>query len=129
MSPRARLQLRQKMPNVRLHGLLGEEEALTDVAVDEAVRDKLEDLDLARCRLLLELPDGSLERNDLRAAARTPCRDFLKAARMVHVAAENLLALCGVHGLAYRRPNAGSLGADPSFGWSERGNRDSPKWG
>ena len=52
----ARLKLRQQMADVRLDGLLREEEPLADLAVDETVGDELEDLDLARRRLLLELP-------------------------------------------------------------------------
>ena len=52
----ARLKLRQQMADVRLDGLLREEEPLADLAVDESVGDELEDLDLARRRLLLELP-------------------------------------------------------------------------
>jgi hypothetical protein len=51
----ARLKLRQEVANVRLDRFLREEETLADLPVDEAVGDELEDLDLARRRLLLEL--------------------------------------------------------------------------
>ena len=51
----ARLKLRQQMADVRLHRLLGEEESLADLAVHEPVGDELQDLDLPRRRLLLEL--------------------------------------------------------------------------
>ena len=43
-----------------------------DLAVHEAVRDQLEHLDLAHRRLLLELPERALERDDL--ARRVPLR-------------------------------------------------------
>ena len=51
----ARLQLREEMPHVRLHRLLGEVEALSDLAVHETVRNQLQYLDLAGGRFLLEL--------------------------------------------------------------------------
>jgi hypothetical protein len=96
----ARLQLGEQMANVGLHGLLGKEEALADLPVHEAVGDQLENLDLPHRRLLLELPKRPLERNHLRARAvgATARRDLLKASRMILVAVEDLLALCGVHG-------------------------------
>ena len=53
-----RLELRQQMANMRLDRLLGEEQALADLAVHEAVGDQLEHLDLTRRRLLLELAQG-----------------------------------------------------------------------
>ena len=40
------------MADVRLNGLLGEEEPLVDLAVDETVGHELQDLDLAGGRLL-----------------------------------------------------------------------------
>ena len=43
------------MTDVRLHRLLGEEQVLSDLTIDEPVRDELENLDLAGGRLLLEL--------------------------------------------------------------------------
>src|SRR5579862_3378369 len=99
MGARARLQLCEQMADVRLDRLLGEEEAVADLAVHEAVRDQLKHLDLAHRRLLLELPKRPLERDHLRAASVTPPGgDLLEAARMVRVPVENLLALCCVHG-------------------------------
>ena len=62
------------MPDVRLDGFLGEEESLSDLAIDQAVRDELEDLDLARGRLLLELLQRAREGNDLRATAASQSR-------------------------------------------------------
>jgi len=53
---RARLELREEMPDVRLHRLLGEEQPDANFAVHEAVRDQLEHLDLAHRRFLLQLP-------------------------------------------------------------------------
>ena len=54
---------------MRLHRLLGEEEAHPDLAVDESVGDELEHLDLTRGRLLLELLERAREGDDLGAAA------------------------------------------------------------
>ena len=61
----AGLELGQQMADVRLDRLLGEEEPLPDLAVHEAVRDQLEDLDLAHGRLLLELAERRAERDHL----------------------------------------------------------------
>jgi len=41
------LKLRQQVPDVRLDGLLREEETLADLPIDEAVRDELKNLDLS----------------------------------------------------------------------------------
>ena len=65
---RARLQLRQQVPDMRLHGFLREEEPVADLAVRESVRDELKHLDLTRGRLLLELAERSGERDDLGVA-------------------------------------------------------------
>ena len=51
----ARLKLRQEMAHVRLDRLLGEEQPLADLPVDETVGDELENLQLTGRRLLLEL--------------------------------------------------------------------------
>ena len=69
MRSRPGLQLRQQVAYVRLDRLLREEEADADLAVDEAVGDQLQHLDLTRGRLLLELLQGAGERDDLGAAA------------------------------------------------------------
>lgn len=73
---------------------------MADLAIDEAVRDELEDFDLARRRLLLELPEGALERDDLglALAVRPPCGHLVEAARVADVTAQDLLPLGGVHG-------------------------------
>jgi hypothetical protein len=97
---RARLQLRQQVPDVRLHRLLRQEEALADLAVHETVGDQLENLDLATRRLLLELAERPRERDDLGLlpTVRAPRRDFVEPARVPDVTAQDLLTLSGVHG-------------------------------
>ena len=54
------------MPDVTLDRLFGEKQQLADVAVDEALRDQLQDFDLADGRLLLQLLSGA--RNDMISA-------------------------------------------------------------
>ena len=101
MGSAARLKLRQQVADVRLDRLLGEEEPLADLTVDETVRDELENLDLAGGRLLLELAQGQGERDHLAVAvavAVAPRRSRgLEAAAVVDVAAQDLLALGSVH--------------------------------
>src|SRR5579872_6390792 len=95
MGARARLKLGEEMPNVRLDRLLGQEQPDADLAVHEALRDQLEHLDLAHRRLLLQLPQGALERDDLGAVAGAAARrDLLEAPRVVLVPAQNLFTLC-----------------------------------
>ncbi len=93
------------MANVRLDGFLGEEEAVADLAVHEAVGDQLQHLDLPHRRLLLQLAERAAERNDLGLAALATGRDGVEAALVVAIAGEDLLALGGVH--------AGAIGALP----------------
>ena len=85
---------------MRLHRFLGQEEALADLAVHQTVRDQLEDLDLTRRRLLLELAQRARERDDLALlpAVRAPRRDLVEAARVPDITAQDLLTLGGVHG-------------------------------
>ncbi len=92
----ARLQLREQVADVALHRLLAEEEPRSDLAVDQTVRDQLQHLDLPGRRLLPHLGNRRGERDDFSAgdAAR---RDGLEAARMLSVAAQDLVALCSVH--------------------------------
>src|SRR3954453_9216686 len=98
MGPAASLELRQQVANVRLDRLLREEEALADLAVHEAVRDQLKDLDLAPRPLLLELAERPVERDHL-GGARLPARgDIFEATRGLRIPGQNLFALCGVHG-------------------------------
>src|SRR6266516_2032289 len=97
MRARARLQLCEQMTDVRLHRLLAEEKPMPDLAIDETVRDQLEYLDLPHRRLLLQLAEGTVEGDDLGVSALTLGSDGLEAALVVHVAAQDLLALCGVH--------------------------------
>src|SRR6476469_10040099 len=104
MHARARLKLREQVTYMRLHGLLRQEEPLADLAVHEAVRDELEHLDLALCRLLLERTSRRLQRDHLPADETAPTRrHLLEVARVRQIAAENLFALSGVHRTAYRR--------------------------
>src|SRR3569833_2247936 len=83
---RARLELREDVPDVRLDRLLREEEPLTDLPVHEAVRDQLKDLDLPHRRLLLQLPERALERDDVGGRPATaPGSHRLEATGMVGV--------------------------------------------
>ena len=93
---------------MRLHRLLGEEEALADLAVHEAVGDQLEHFDLAVRGLLLELAHRRRECDDVTIGAATPLSDLLEATGVVHIPAQDLFALCGVHGLGIDVP-AGAL--------------------
>jgi hypothetical protein len=98
MCASARLQLGEEVPHVGLHRLLREEEAVADLPVDETLRDQLEDFDLSGGRLLLELLEGSRERDHLTRTTRRPTLgDGLEAPRVVHVATEDLFALRSVH--------------------------------
>src|SRR5215470_1007617 len=99
MRARARLKLCEQMAHVRLHRLLGEEEAVPDLTVHQALADQLQDFDLAVGGLLLELFQRSGEWNDLPAStvARPSGRDRVEAARVVDVAVEDLLTLGSVH--------------------------------
>ncbi len=97
MGTRARLQLRQEVPHVALHSLFRQEEAVADLAVDETFRDQLEDLDLPRGRLLLELPERSSERDHLGVALAPLGGHLVETTRVVHVSRQDLFALCSVH--------------------------------
>src|SRR5579871_6158080 len=91
------------MPDMALDGLLGEEEADTDLAVHEAVRDQLEHLDLARSRVLAGALRRRLERDDFRHRGVAAGRDRLEAGGVLPIPVQNLIALCSVHGWGYRR--------------------------
>ena len=93
----ARLKLREKVADVRLHRLLGEEEPLADLAVDEAVGDQLEHLDLAGGRLLLEFLQRAAEGDDLGAATSATLRSRLETTTVVHVSSQDLFPLSSVH--------------------------------
>ena len=80
-----------------LDGLLGEEKPHADLAVDEAVGDQLEHLDLTRRRLLLQLLERAGERDDLAAFVTAALRNRVEAAAVVHVSRQDLFALCSVH--------------------------------
>src|SRR5919109_3614420 len=85
------------MSHVRLHRFLAQEEAVADLAVDQALRDQLENLDLTSRGLLLELPEGSCEWDDLCIALVALGRDLVKATRVADIAGQDLFALCSVH--------------------------------
>ena len=97
MGPAASLELREQVPDVALDRLLGEEEPDADLAVDETVGDQLQHLDLTGGRLLLELLEGSLERNDLRHRGVAACGDGLEPSRVLAIPRQDLVALCSVH--------------------------------
>src|SRR6266540_6296055 len=97
MCARARLKLCEQMADVGLDRLLAEEESDSDLTIDQAVRDQLKHLDLAHRRLLLELAEWAVERDDLCVAVLPLGSNRLKAALMIHVAAQDFLALSGVH--------------------------------
>lgn len=102
----ARLELGEQVPNVRLHGFLGQEQALADLPVHESVRDELEHLDLPHRRLLFELPKRVLKRDHVgTAGTATSCRNFLEAARVRQIAAEDLLALRSIHAPSIGAPS------------------------
>ena len=88
------------MADMGLHRLLGEEQVLSDLAIHQPVGDELEDFDLTRSRLLLELPKrrrGS-ERDDRAGSARVPTRSSrLETTAVVSIPVEDLLPLRGVH--------------------------------
>ena len=90
------------MPHVRLDRLLGEEELLTDLAVDQSVCDELKDLELACRRLLLELAErGRRGERDHRAGSLrvSAGSSSLEATAVVAVSVQDLLTLRGVHAM------------------------------
>ena len=85
-----------------LDGLFREEEPLTDFAVHEAVGDELEDLDLTRGRLLLQLTQDRRRRegdHGARAVRVPTCRSRLESAAVIAVSVQDLLTLRGVHAM------------------------------
>ena len=99
MGTGAGLKLCQQMSHVRLDRLLGEEEHLADLPVDETLRNELKHLDLARGRLLLELSERGGKRNDLGVLPASASRRGVKTLRVICVAAQDLVALDSVHGV------------------------------
>src|SRR5262245_3802130 len=97
MRPASRLELCQELPHVALHRLLREEEPNADLAVHEAVRNQLENLDLAGRRLLLQLVERRLKRDHLGDAGIAPGGHGLEAGRVLAVPRQDLVALDGVH--------------------------------
>lgn len=84
---------------MRLDRLLREKEPLTDFAIDEAVGDELEDLDLTCRRVLSDLPRRRRGEGDDRAAAAraAPRGGCFEPATVVAVTVQDLPALGGVH--------------------------------
>jgi hypothetical protein len=94
----AGLKLGKQVAHVGFHRLLREEEAGADLSVDEALRDQLEDFELTRGRLLLELLERRAKRDDFTAARRGPPLSVgLETPGMVHVATEDRVTLTSVH--------------------------------
>src|SRR5262249_28263997 len=94
-----------QVPHMRLHRFLRQEQLLSDLAVHEPVGNQLQNLDLTARRLLLELAKRALKRDDVRTTGTTtPRRNFLEAARVRQITAEDLLALSSVHA-----PSIGAL--------------------
>src|SRR5688500_7112907 len=88
------------MADVGLHRLLREEQLLPDLAVDEAIGNQLQDLELAGRGLLLELTEGGrrCERDHRSRTIRVPaCRSRLEAAAVVAIPVQDLPPLRGVH--------------------------------
>src|SRR5262249_54560182 len=93
------LKLRQQMADVGLDGLFREEEPLADLAIHEAVCDELQNLDLARGRILSELPRRRGREGDHGAAASRAaprCGGF-EPPTVIAVAIQDLTALSSVH--------------------------------
>ena len=65
---RPSLKLREQVADVALDRLLGEVEAVADLAVHESFRDELEDLDLARSRKVLGSGPAGRGGNSIRSA-------------------------------------------------------------
>ena len=106
MRATSRLQLREQVADVRLHGLFREEQLNADLAVRETVADQPENLELTRRRCLSDLAKRR-EWDDFAVAVRpAPRGDLLEATRVILVPAQNLLPLCGVHGsrIGFRDP-------------------------
>ena len=82
-----------------LDRLLREEETLADLAIDEAVRDELKDLDLSSCRVLADLPRGGRSERDHGATTgrATPCRSSLESPAVIAIPVQDLSALSSVH--------------------------------
>jgi len=70
---------------------------MSDLAVDETLRDQLKDFDLTCGGLLLELPEGSCERDHLGVALPTLRGHLVEATGVAHVPGQDFFALGGVH--------------------------------
>jgi hypothetical protein len=70
---------------------------MADLAVDETLGDQLKHLDLAGGRLLLQLPEGSGERNDLGVALSSLGRHLVETPRVAYVSGQDFFALCSIH--------------------------------
>jgi hypothetical protein len=96
------LQLCEQVPDVALDRFLGKEEPNPDLAIHETVGDELEDFDLTRRRLLLELRQRSLELDHLGDRV-TASSDRFEPGRVLGVPRHDGVALCRVHGVGIDR--------------------------
>ena len=80
-----------------LHRFFRKEEPVADLTIDQALRDQLKYLDLAGSGLLLELPEGRGERNDLRVALSPSRGHSVETTRVVDITGQDLFSLCSIH--------------------------------
>jgi hypothetical protein len=97
VGPGTGLQLGEQVADVRLDRLLAEEESDSDLAIHETIGDQLQHFDLPHRRLLLQLAEGAGKGDNFGVSVLTLGSDRIEAALVVHVAAQDFLALCGVH--------------------------------
>ncbi len=91
------MELREQVANVRFDRLFREVETVTDLAVDEPVRDQLKNLDLAHGRILLERAQRAVERDDLGVTVVPASGDLVEAPRVIEVPVQDVFALGSVH--------------------------------
>jgi hypothetical protein len=93
------LKLREQMSDVRLDGLLRQEETLADFAIHQPVSDELKNLDLSSCGVRPDFACGrGCEWDNRSMSAATPTRSSrFESATVIAVAAQDLFALGGVH--------------------------------
>jgi hypothetical protein len=94
---RTSLQLCEQVADVRLHRLLAQEETDSDLAIHEAIGDQLQNFDLPHRWLLLQLAEGAGKGDDFGVTVLTLGSDRIEAALVIHVSAQDFLALGGVH--------------------------------
>ena len=97
VGPGTGLQLGEQVADVRLDRLLAEEEPDSDLAIHETIGDQLQHFNLPHRRLLLELAEGAGEGDDLGTSVLALGSDRIEASLVIHVSAQDFLALGGVH--------------------------------